>query len=102
MKQKIAKHNTKVLNKAKGEEKTSGCNCKNKAKCPIPGNCNQKNVVYQAEVHGDGKIMRYYGSTIDFKARYSKHNHPLKKGQHYTQHSHLTFGDSKTRTLIST
>ena len=78
MKQKIAKHNAKVLNKAK-EEKSGGCNCKNKAKCPIPGDCNQKNVVYQAEVHGDGKVMRYYGSTVDFKARYSKHKSSIEK-----------------------
>ena len=46
--------------------------------CPIPGECNQNNVVYQAEVHGDNKIMTYYGSTENFKSRYSGHKASIK------------------------
>ena len=62
MKEHIGKYNSKVLNiNAKGDH---GRNCRNKAICPLPNNCNQTNVVYQADVHGDGKVMKYFGSSI--------------------------------------
>ena len=48
-----------------------------KNECPLPGECNQKNIVYQAEVSAEGKIMTYYGSTTDFKKRYAVHKHSL-------------------------
>ena len=34
--------------------------------------------MYQAEVHGDNKVMKYFGSTVDFKARYSQHYSSFK------------------------
>ena len=71
MKQKIAAHNSKLLNRAK-EERT-GCNCRNKELCPIPGECNQTNVVYQAKVVANNKSMFYFGSTKKFKSRYAQH-----------------------------
>ena len=77
MKQRIGKHNAKIL-RMKNEE-PSGCNCRDKTKCPIPGNCNQSNIVYQADVHAENKIMKYFGSTIDFKSRYSKHKSSFNK-----------------------
>jgi hypothetical protein len=43
-----------------------------------PGECDQKNVVYQADVHGDNKIMKYFGSTENFKSRYYKHKSSFK------------------------
>ena len=46
---------------------------------PNTDDCNQKNVIYQAEVHGDGKVMKYYGSTVDFKARYRNHKSSIEK-----------------------
>ena len=57
------------------------CNCqkRNKKVCQIPGECNQKNVVYQAEVHGDNKVMKYFGSTEDFKQRWYVHKSSLEK-----------------------
>ena len=75
MKDKIGKHNSKILNTKAREE--PNCNCRNKVNCPIPDNCNQSNVIYQANVHGDGKIMKYFGSTVDFKSRYSQHKSSL-------------------------
>jgi hypothetical protein len=38
----------------------------------------QKNVVYQADVYGDNKIMKYFGSTENFKGRYYKHKSSFK------------------------
>ena len=77
MKNKIGIHNAKMLNTNKLSDKPK-CNCRNKVECPIPGECNQNNVVYQAEVHGDNKIMTYYGSTENFKSRYSGHKASIK------------------------
>ena len=69
MKEKITNHNAKILRK--NEEEEANCNCQRSKKneCPMPGECNQKNIVYQAEVSAEGKIMTYYGSTTDFKKR---------------------------------
>ena len=43
---KIAEHNANIINRTK-QSKKAGCNCheKNKADCPIPGNCKAKNVI---------------------------------------------------------
>ena len=72
MKEKIGVHNAKVLNNDTAN-KSATCNCRDKTKCPLPGECNQTNVVYQVEIHGDNKIMRYIGSTENFKDRYWVH-----------------------------
>ena len=55
--------------------KDISCNCQKKLKpeCPIPGSCNQDNVIYQAEITTENKVMKYYGSTENFKDRYSSH-----------------------------
>ena len=79
MKERITNHNAKVMNKNEEEEKPN-CNCQKSKKdeCPMPNECNQKNIIYQAEVQAEGKIMTYYGSTVDFKKRYGSHKHSLK------------------------
>ena len=87
MKEKIGIHNAKVLS-MKGSKEEVKCNCRNKNTCPIPGECNQKNVLYQVEVWGDNKIMYYYGSTEDFKTRYYKHKASFNKRQ--SQHTTLS------------
>ena len=71
MKQKIAAHNAKILNRAKEEQ--TGCNCRNKKLCPILGKCNQTNKVYQAIVVTHNKSMFYLRSTEKFKPRYAQH-----------------------------
>ena len=73
MKEKIGIHNAKVLSGKNTVNKNATCNCRDKENCPIPGECNQRNVVYQAEVHGDNKVMKYFGSTENFKSRFSAH-----------------------------
>ena len=60
MKEKIGKHNAKLLS-SKTTDRKANCNCRNKENCPIPGECNQENVVYQAEEHGNNKVMKYFG-----------------------------------------
>ena len=79
MKDKIRSHNAKMLNVKNPEEMNVKCNCRDKSKCPIPGECHQKNVVYQADVHANNTIMRYFGSTADFKSRYSAHKSSINK-----------------------
>ena len=63
----------------KNADTKPNCNCRNKENCPIQGECNQTNVVYQAVVHGDSKKMIYIGSTVDFKSQYSKHKSSFNK-----------------------
>ena len=50
---KIAQHNTNVINRSKPSKK-AGCCCleKNKAECPLPGDCKSKCVVYRAIIEG--------------------------------------------------
>ena len=88
MMDKIGSHNAKILSKDKKEEevvidkrtgKPKKC-CNNQANCPLkPDRCDQTNVVYQIDVHADNKVMKYYGSTVDFKNRYSKHKSSFNK-----------------------
>ena len=73
MEQKIGIHNAKVLSTENAANKKVRCNCQKKEECPIPGECNHINVVYQAEVEAENKTMIYYGSTEKFKKRYSSH-----------------------------
>ena len=89
MKDKIGAHNAKILNG--NIVKNISCNCRNKENCPLPGECNQMNVVYQAEIHGDNKIMKYFGSTENFKIRYSAHKSTIKNrpANHTTLSSYI-------------
>jgi hypothetical protein len=49
--------------------------------CPLKQDrCDQKNVIYQADVHADNKVMKYYGSTEnEFKKRCSTHKSTFNK-----------------------
>ena len=44
-------HNNTILFPRTRGEQSHGCNCRNKANCPLQGNCLAKNIVYLAEVH---------------------------------------------------
>ena len=64
----------------------TGCNCRKKETCPLPGACLTKNVIYRADLSSkDGKHKRYYiGLTSrTFKERYATHkssfNHEAKR-----------------------
>ena len=53
----IAKHNSKILSQESNTKMRPppSCNCQKtkKSKCPIPGKCNQKGVIYQATITSD-------------------------------------------------
>lgn len=73
----IAMHNKKI-DKQKEETPTSTnntCNCRKKDDCPLHGNCQRKNVVYQATVTDkeQTKTETYVGIASDFKERYRNH-----------------------------
>ena len=50
------------------------CNCRNKNSCPLEGNCNIRNIVYQAEVVTPQTKETYIGlCDTTFKERYRNH-----------------------------
>ena len=89
MSEKIGIHNAKILN-TESKVNSKNCNCKDKKTCPIPGECNQANVVYEVKVHTQNKTMHYYGSTENFKARYSVHKSTLNPNKRPTNHTNLS------------
>ena len=74
MKTIIKGHNNKIISDSKPTT-VPRCNCQDKEKCPMPGQCCQANVVYQATVCDEsGKHAKYIGSTENtFKLRYNNH-----------------------------
>ena len=91
MKEKIGIHNAKILSEKDPVSRNVRCNCRDKSTCPIPSECNQYNVVYQAEVHTNNKTMKYFGSTENFKSRYSAHKSSFNKrpANHTTLSSYI-------------
>ena len=81
MKDKIGNHNGKILSKKNEIPLDENGNvencCQDGLHCPLqPDRCDQKNVIYQANVHTptENKVMIYYGSTErEFKKRCSEH-----------------------------
>lgn len=56
-------------------KKDKMCNCRNKAKCPINGECLKTAVVYEATLQTEEAQYQYIGLTEHtFKARYNAHN----------------------------
>ena len=50
------------------------CNCRNKANCPLKGECLVKEIVYQAKVATSDTIETYVGLTAtEFKTRWRNH-----------------------------
>ena len=74
--QKIIKgHNKSVLNK-KPNDGTSKCNCLDKTKCPLNGNCLESSLVYKGNVKiiRTGEMHKYIGiSNPPFKSRWLDH-----------------------------
>ena len=51
---------------------------------PITDGCDQSNVIYQADVYEENKIMRFFGSNErQFKQRYRVHKSSFKKRPKY-------------------
>ena len=92
MKEKIGKHNSKVLNADFVTLEEKSCNCRNKQECPLAGECNIRSVIYQAEVTAENCTMIYIGSTErSFKKRYSEHMSSInnRPKNHTTLSSHI-------------
>ena len=52
----------------------NNCNCRNKNSCPLEGNCNVRNIIYQAEVVTPQSRESYIGlCDTTFKERYRNH-----------------------------
>jgi len=61
------------------------CNCRQKNKCPLNGNCLQSSVIYQTTVkHNDDNTSEtYIGLTEnDFKTRYRNHIASFRHSKH--------------------
>ena len=81
LKLQIAKHNSKILNQEKRDPPPT-CNCQDKPKCPLPGKCTTKNLVYRATVTGTNTEERYVGLTANtFKQRYGGHKQDFSKSE---------------------
>ena len=80
MMDKIGNHNGKILKK-ESEPRVEIVNgipekcCRDQFNCPLmPDRCDQRNVIYQAKVYADNRVMNYYGLTEnEFKKRCSTH-----------------------------
>ena len=86
----ISKHNKSVTNSEDGNQSnTSNCNCQDRTKCPVGGNCQTKGVVYQATVKQNvsGQEDYYVGlADTTFKLRFNSHTNSFRhlKNRHET------------------
>ena len=80
----IATHNGNILrNHVEVQpDTTTTCSCRVKYSCPLEGNCNVENVIYQAEIHPSNKPLEnriYIGMAKGkWKLRYAVHKHSMK------------------------
>ena len=73
----ISSHNAKVISKSSPQQRT--CNCRNRAACPLQGNCLQECVVYKATATSANETRTYIGSTEGpFKTRFYGHTSDFK------------------------
>ena len=101
----VKAHNAKILLKEdKKDEEEKGCNCRDKAACPVANKCLKTNVVYKATVQYDDKTEHYIGMTENtFKTRYALHKSSLRhsKNRNQTELSNLIWFDKPTRELTT-
>ena len=77
----IKSHNNTILMAATKENKEASCNCNksNKPKCPLKGNCQANNIIYEATINSSNQTAVYIGSTANtFKTRYAGHKTSFK------------------------
>ena len=83
MKQQVNRNNAKILKSDIAETDRRTCNCREGRECPLNGNCFQKNVVHQADVHCNNTVKTYYNLTEqEFKSRWNNHNFSLRNANH--------------------
>ena len=75
----ISKHNKIALqNRTVFRRTTPPCNCRDKANCPLEGNCRKSSNIYNATLKSNGKARHYYGcSETEFKTRFNNHKQSL-------------------------
>ena len=70
----IKNHNRKITESYIEKNAETSCNCKEKNKCPLEGNCLIKSIVYMATVETETNSSSYIGMTGNsFKTRYYNH-----------------------------
>ena len=72
----ISSHNICTLNKSRAaNENKNMCNCNNKDRCPLRGECLQTCTVYEGTIHlPNGEMRKYIGlAEPDFKGRWADH-----------------------------
>ena len=86
----ISSHNKKLT---KGVPEDPPCNCHNKDECPLDGQCNRNNIVYQATVTPSvGPVETYIGMTKNtFKERQKDHRKSVKHLKWSTETTYSTF-----------
>ena len=95
MKAVISSHNKNMLPQDHGATATPlqqprTCNCKNRSKCPLQGNCVKENVVYQATVATETTTETYVGhpscrTRLKFQRTISKPSNILQAPQQKTR-----------------
>ena len=85
MKAILSRHNAQVLKQTDNPEPEPGCNCRGgPATCPLDGQCQTKELVYQATVTrtDTGQVETYTGLTGGtFKIRFNKHMSDFRKSE---------------------
>ena len=72
----ISNHNKAVISRSSNlpVQTINTCNCRDKRSCPMDGNCNERNIIYQAEVTTSHSKQTYIGlCDTSFKSRYRNH-----------------------------
>ena len=74
----ISSRNTKILTDCPDQPKT--CNCSKNTVCPLDGNCQVDNLVYQAKLEPENLATEYYIglASTTFKARWHTHKTSIK------------------------
>ena len=75
----IKNHNKNITASYIDKSAQASCNCKEKNKCPLEGNCLIKNIVCMATVETETNTSSYVGVTGNsFKTRYYNHIKSLR------------------------
>ena len=75
------------MNNKKTEKR---CNCRTKNKCPLNGDCQAENIIYQASIvtnQPQPESHTYVGLSVYFKDRYRNHTQSLRNRRYGNQTS---------------
>ena len=79
----VKNHNRKITESYIEKNTETSCNCKEKNKCPLEGNCLIKSIVYMATVETETNSSSYIGMTgNNFKTRYYNHIKSFKNNRY--------------------